>query len=248
MDDLSKRMKEAVKFFWKTRSAQGSTQGKTSGRRDTGNRKAATGGKQLNGISNLIADLLFESGIPRDSVHTEGREGITLPGFFRPTKIWDVLAIVEGNLLAAIECKSLCGPSFGNNYNNRIEEALGCSTDVWTAYREGAFNSSPEPFVGYLLLVEEHPKSTKPVKVNEKNFSVFDEFRDASYIQRSEQSLRRLVRERCYHSASLIVSSKDKGKKGQYSSPSDDLSFERFATLMCGHVKAAYQTINKHKK
>ncbi len=38
-------------------------------------------------------------------------------------KKWDLL-VVEGCLIAAIEFKSQVG-SFGNNYNNRTEEALG---------------------------------------------------------------------------------------------------------------------------
>jgi hypothetical protein len=41
-----------------------------------------------------------------------------LPGYFRPTKEWDLLVILDGNLLASIEFKSQIGPSFGNNYNN----------------------------------------------------------------------------------------------------------------------------------
>jgi hypothetical protein len=64
------------------------------------------------------------------------RAVLTLPGFFRPTKLWDMLVIHEGKLIAAIELKSQVGPSFGNNFNNRTEEAIGNAHDLWTAYRE----------------------------------------------------------------------------------------------------------------
>jgi hypothetical protein len=53
-----------------------------------------------------------------------------LPGFFRPTKEWDLLAIHDGKLLAVIEAKSQVGPSFGNNFNNRTEEAMGSALDL----------------------------------------------------------------------------------------------------------------------
>ena len=43
--------------------------------------------------------------------------------------------VVDGRLLAVIELKSQVGPSFGNNFNNRTEEAIGSAVDFWTAYR-----------------------------------------------------------------------------------------------------------------
>ena len=43
---------------------------------------------------------------------------LTLPGYFRPTKLWDLLVTYKGQLIAAIELKSHVGPSFGNNFNN----------------------------------------------------------------------------------------------------------------------------------
>ncbi len=63
-------------------------------------------------------------------------KSIELPGFFRPTKEWDLLVIKDGKLVVAIEAKSQAGPSFGNNFNNRTEEAMGSALDLWTAFRE----------------------------------------------------------------------------------------------------------------
>jgi hypothetical protein len=56
----------------------------------------------------------------------------TRPGFFRPTKHWDMLVVYRGELVAALEFKSQVGPSFGNNFNNRSEEAIGTAHDLWT--------------------------------------------------------------------------------------------------------------------
>jgi hypothetical protein len=63
--------------------------------------------------------------------------------------------VKDGKLIAAIEAKSQVGPSFGNNFNNRTEEAMGSALDLWTAYREGAFHTSPHPFLGYFFLLED---------------------------------------------------------------------------------------------
>lgn len=188
----------------------------------------------------LVADLLVERGLPESVIFRNGREDLTLPGFFRPTKQWDLIVVASDSLLAAVEFKSLCGPSFGNNYNNRVEEAVGNSTDLWTAYREGAFQTSPRPFLGYLMLLEEAEASTRAVAVHERHFQVFKDYRDASYANGCEESVRRLMRERCYDAACLLLSSKPAGARGGYIEPARDLAFEHFAKLLCNHVLGAY--------
>jgi Restriction endonuclease XhoI len=61
-------------------------------------------------------------GYPEASIYT-GRRVNTIPSFFRPTNDWDIVLVHDGQLLAALELKAQAGPSFGNNYNNRVEEA-----------------------------------------------------------------------------------------------------------------------------
>jgi len=128
MNDLENRVRRAVQHFWRTRRKQAQLQGRKTGRRDTGSRAAVTGGKQIDGFINLMRELLIESELPQDSIHVRKRE-VVLPGWFRPTKEWDLVAVVDGELLAVIEFKSQVG-SFGNNFNNRTEEAIGTATKV----------------------------------------------------------------------------------------------------------------------
>lgn len=184
MKDLEQGLARAIRHFWRVRRRQAKNQGGATGRKDYGERGAVTGGRQLDGIVGLVCDLLVEAGIPDASVIR--RSSVVLPGYFRPTKEWDLLVIVEHRLLAAIEFKSQVGPSFGNNYNNRTEEALGSATDILTAYREGAFQPSEKPWLGYLMILEETKRSVSPVKVDEPFFKVFEEFRGASYAKRYE--------------------------------------------------------------
>lgn len=70
---------------------------------------------------------------------------LELPGYFRPNKKWDLLVVDKNELVIAIEFKSQVGPSFGNNFNNRTEEAMGTALDIWTAYREGVFGAQQAP-------------------------------------------------------------------------------------------------------
>ena len=167
------RLAAAVSQFWQTRARQDTRQGqKTTGARDARNRPAVTGGKHLDGFVQLVQDVLMESGLSRVAVHTRQRD-VVLPGFFRPTKQWDLIAVHDKRLLAVVEFKSQVG-SFGNNWNNRVEEALGNATDLHTAYRAGAFKPSPPPRLGYFMLLQQVPKSTKPVKVKEPLRGVVD--------------------------------------------------------------------------
>jgi len=231
--DLDPRLATAVQHFWQTRDRQAAAQG-SAGERDRGDRSAVTGGAQLDGFVSLVTELLTEAGVPDVSVYR--KKNVELPGYFRPTKEWDLLVVARRQLLASIEFKSQVGPSFGNNYNNRTEEALGSATDLWTAYREGAFKGSPKPWLGYFMLLEESPKSTSPVKVSEPHFPVFPEFRGASYAKRYELFCQRLVRERLYDAACFLLSDRVGGPHGRYRQVSDEIGFDNFIRSLTGHA------------
>lgn len=236
MFDFDAHLRKAVRHFWQTRLAQARRQGTQTGRRDHGARAAVTGGRQMDGFIKLVRTLLVEAGIPNAAVFaTKMRE---LPGYYRPDKEWDLIVVADDILLAIIEFKSQVGPSFGNNYNNRTEEALGNATDLWAAFREGAFKPSQRPWLGYLFLLEKAPGSTRPVRVREPHFPVFQEFRDASYAKRYEILLTKLVRERLYDTACLLLSSEREGSRGMYSEPSQELTFQKFTASLLARAIA----------
>lgn len=235
MIDIDQRLGEAVRHYWETRVKQKDKQGSLTGIRDYGSRGAVTGGAQIDGFVTLMKDLLVESGLPDTTIH---RDKTVLPGFFRPTKEWDLVVVADGHLLATIEFKSQAGPSYGNNFNNRIEEALGSATDIWKAYEKGAFNLSQAPWLGYLMLLEEDPKSTTPVSMSEPHFKVFDEFRDASYAKRYQLFCERLVRERLYDATCFMMSNRAGGLKGEYSESAPELCFRNFAASLMGKAIA----------
>lgn len=239
--DYRDRLAKAVKHFWKVRAQQHKKQGTTTGKKDAGSRSAVTGGKHLDGFIKLLAELLSEAGLPDSTIHTTTT---TLPGYFRPTKNWDLVVVVDELLLASIEFKAHIGPSFGNNFNNRVEEALGNSTDLLTAYREGKFKPSQKPWLGWVMLLEETPKSTSPVRVDEPHFEVFPEFKETSYAKRYELFCERLMRERLYDSTCLILSDESGGLKGRFREPSSEFSFTAFATSLTAHA-SAYSRMRK---
>lgn len=169
---------------------------------------------------------------------------ITLPCYFRPSKDWDLIVKVGDNLIAVIEVKSHVG-SFGNNFNNRVEEALGSATDFWTAFREATFKPSARPWLGYLIMLEDHPDSTRSSGAKKlQHYPVREEFKGVSYAKRYEIFCERLVRERLYDAACFLMSSATGGMSGEYSEPSKELSFANFAAAL-GARAAAFAKLQR---
>lgn len=234
--DYEQKARKAVKAFWKKRKAATQKQIE-SGKADQGERAGVTSGKNMDRFIDLVIDIVRANGLAQAQIH-QRRAVLTLPGYFRPTKLWDLLVIYKGDLIAAIELKSQVGPSFGNNFNNRTEEAIGTAHDLWTAYREDAFGKQPRPFVGWLMMVEDAPKSRSPVKDASPHFPVFAEFKNASYLERYDLLCQKLVQEQLYTTAALIASKRGAATSGEFSEMSAMTGLKTFVTALAGHVAA----------
>ena len=250
LPDLESAVRKAVAHYWNTLSTQG---GKSTDRR-----KHVVGGKQMDEFCKLVEATLHANGLPDASVFTKQKR--VLPGYFRATKDWDLIVVHRGHLVAAVEFKSQVG-SFGNNFNNRTEEAIGNALDLKTAYREGAFGlDRPAPFLGWVMLVEDSEAARKPVKLSEPHFLAFPIFvakdqplrkgdkkdigikgdrarRDGvSYMERYAILLRRLVLEELYDSVALLVSPRGSAEIGRYLEPASDMTMRRLLAALAGHV------------
>lgn len=230
--NLESRFREAVQDFWNTRESQARKQ-RASGKSDAGARAAVTGGKQMGALENLLKDILVAAGLDQRCIKTH--TAVEVPGYYRAEKQWDLLVVVKKRLLMAIELKSHVGPSFGNNVNNRVEEALGGAEDLWTAYRDGRFGRYPAPFLGYFLLLEDCPTVHRPVNVREPHFAVDPVFKGASYARRYEEFGKRLLLERKYTRVCVTLATRDKAT--QITFPAPELSFTPFAAAMEGYVQ-----------
>lgn len=229
--NYEEQTRRAVQTFWVSRSS--ATEGN-----DHGERGNVTGGKNMDGFLDIIRNIVINNGLSDFDLHISQSLYLTLPGFFRPTKRWDVLVVHQGILVAAIELKSQVG-SFGNNFNNRCEEVLGSATDLWTAFREGAFGESPRPFLGYLMLLEDCEQSRKEVNDRSHHFKIFSEFKNASYMKRYEVLCQKLVRERLYDAATLLVSPRTAINSGTYSEMSQLTGMKQFTVALASHVATA---------
>lgn len=242
---------DAVKQFWTGRISKAITS-------QAGGRGSVIGGKNLDAFANLILVVGMYCGLEEGDILVGSKAKQVLPGYFRATKEWDAVVVYKGKLVAAFELKSQVGPSFGNNLNNRSEEVLGSATDFWTAHRERAFSLSASdseldgrvsdtnakpPFLGFLMLLEDCKASTVKVGVKEPHFRVFPEFLGASYAQRYEILLDRIVREKLYTSSCLLLSDRIGGStNGNFATSKDTLSPRSFFADFAAALLSAKET------
>lgn len=104
---LNRRVAKAVASYWATRQSQSAKQ-VSSGQRDQGARSAVTGGAQMDGFIALITELILEAGIKQE--HIFHSTALELPGFYRPTKEWDLLVVRDSQLILAARNKITSWP------------------------------------------------------------------------------------------------------------------------------------------
>jgi hypothetical protein len=208
-------VRTAVESFWQTldRQAKSTTAG------DRGNRAGVTGGKQMDGFAALLVRTALSSGIPPGSIHVHSK--LELPGFFRPEKRWDFVVVDGGNLLAVAELKSQVGPSFGNNFNNRSEEAIGSGFDLSRAFQKRPNPNGKPPWKGWLMLLEDTTKSRSKVGLKQPHFKADSEFRDTSYSDRYGELCRRLVSDGLYSTSAFLLAPRN--RPGEYTEPDQSL-------------------------
>jgi len=231
--NYEERLRQAVRFFWRGRRDAAKKQ-QATGKLDQGNRGAVTGGKNLDAFRDMIVDIVNRYAPEGSEVH-RGKTMVVLPGFFRPTKQWDLLIVFQKRLLAAFELKSLCGPSYGNNANNRCEEAMGSGYDFRKAQSEGLFGRGASPFLGCFILVEDSPGSREPVSAKSPHFPTDKIFHASSYQQRMKILCERMVEQQLYSCASLVVAPNE-SKSGDSSHLSNQTAFRFLLSRLAGHL------------
>ena len=113
------------------------------------------------------------------------------------------------------------GPSFGNNFNNRTEEALGLAADSQMAVERGLFGRL-KPWFGFVMLVERAKGSLGAVRVpSNMPFPADTIFNSASYIDRYRIFFERMVTEGNYDAVALLTA---EAESAEYVEPSASLS------------------------
>lgn len=233
--DYEDAFAQGITDFWSIKTNQqaaadvlGTSTGATHG--------AVRAGKHMAPFEALIRQVVRDAGV---IVDPEPSDTIYLPGFYRETKSWDVVLQYRGHALAIVEAKSQ-GSSLANNFNNRVEEAIGQAADVWKSHERGLLVSGIRPWVGYLMIVEETEQTTaskrllggKAVPTGMVVDPVFD---GMSYAQRYATAFKRLDQERMLDATCVAITN----RSTSYAYPDTWLSFNGFAAQLWGRCQHA---------
>lgn len=196
-----------------------------AGHVDQGARQGITSGKHLDPVASIIRNDLIDAGFNPENVYDQGRK-CTLPGWFRPTKNWDILAFDGPDLVSAIELKSI-NSSFGNNANNRAEESIGSVFDALTSFDEHMFGPcSIPPVMGYAMIVRDCEDSRSVGRgYSSPHFAADPVFNEASYLDRFLILCDRLRRKSLYQAVWLVFADPEIGVAYE---PSSDLTYDKF--------------------
>lgn len=200
----------ALFAYWTARDDARVAQG-ARGVVDQGNRAGVTSGGHLDRVAQLFARVCRKAGAPASEVYYKApaddpfwrpgmKSGYTLPGFFRPTKDWDLVVWANNQPIIVLELKSQNGPSYGNNANNRAEEAIGNAVDLERARVASLIPG--RPWTGYIYVIEDDEISNRPGGNRDPSFLARDpKFASWSYTKRVRELSHRLVQEGHYDGA-----------------------------------------------
>lgn len=159
-------LRRAVQKFWSGR--EGGTQ-------------AAAHDKEF---LRLVAVDLEGLGWPGHVSSHAGDPKALVSGHFRPAKSWDIVCRDgSGKPRICVEFKSQVD-SYGNNENNRYEEALGSGLDVRARHGEHVA-------LGFFLVLCEEEQTTRPTR--ERAPDLDPAFSGSSHVDRREIFARRIT-------------------------------------------------------
>jgi hypothetical protein len=208
---------DALLAYWTSRDAAAAEQ-LARGAKDVGERRGVTSGGHLDRLAQLLGRICIAAGAPADQVYYKAPQGdphrresaamgYTLPGFFRPTKQWDVVVYANDMPIVVLELKSQKGPSYSNNANNRAEEAIGSAVDFMWARDAGLIPG--DAWLGYAYVIEEDDQSRRLRGQRDRGQYPKDAaFQNWSYVDRVRVLAQRLVAAGFYASAWAMATSR----------------------------------------
>lgn len=225
-------LETALSGYWDNKGAQRAA-ALAAGSTAEGTSVSTRGGKHFSPVANLISRFFLEAGYPPESIG-EDVGLVTLPGYYRPAKKWDLVVAYRGVLVAAIELKALGGPSYGNNFNNRVEEALGNAVDLSRA-RVANLVGAEAPWLGYFFVMEDGDGSSKPGSGMETRTAFRPDpiWSKLSYQDKFALTGERLLEEKHYDAVCYLVSSPNQPLARE---PSRILDWEHFSAAITARL------------
>ncbi|WP_030170283.1 PaeR7I family type II restriction endonuclease [Spirillospora albida] len=214
------RLKAALQQWVSVRHEQ-MVKSQAGGNAQEGSRSAVTGGAHLDGLNRLVLDEIEATGAAGLEIRTHRKA--TLPGFYRPTKAWDLLVLQQGSPVLVVEYKSMNG-SEGRNLNNRADEIFGMAEDLRQAELNGLLPKNLRR--AYVFVMGLTPESLSPRKSPTAFGGADPLFAGRSYFERAAIMCQRMRDSGLFHMTWAIGVKEDPLK---WHEPLAGVGWERFA-------------------
>lgn len=199
---------------------------RAGGHAQDGNRSAVTGAGHLDGLNALIVDEIQSTGASDLEIRTNRKA--TLPGYYRPSKAWDLLVLQQGCPVLVVEYKSMKG-SEGKNLNNRADEIFGMAEDLRQAEVNGRLMRNLRR--AYVFVMGLTPESLEPVEVQTAFGGADPIFDGRSYFERAVIMCHRMRESGLFHLTWAVGVRED---PVSWYEPDPDVGWQRFAADLHG--------------
>ena len=195
--------------------------------------------RHMHSLAAFVRQMFIDAGLDQNEVFIDR----AIPGYFRRSKNWDIVAIHKGHLVGVVELKSQVG-SEGNNGNNRIEEALGNSFDAGMAQElNRAFGALPV-WTAFCVVFGSDPSLARPVRTRGVPLFATDPvFEGMTYGDQWAIAVERFVQTGAYSAAWMAVTWLDATGLVDYSEPVPLATAETFWTQIEARVRFAKQAL-----
>lgn len=213
-----------------------------AGKSDTG--AQARNAQHMQSIALFVRQMFIDAGLAETDVTVDS----VVPGYYRRSKNWDVVAMHKGHLVGVVELKSQAS-SPGNNANNRIEEALGSAVDAKAVHElTGAFGNLGI-WAAWCMTFNRDCESGQPIRLTgaqraRLRFPLNDPaFASMTYASQYAAAIERMVSQKVYDAAWMVTTWVNPDGTIGYDEPIATATAETLATQIEGRVRFAIHAL-----
>lgn len=215
-----------------------------AGKSDTG--AQARNAVHMQSIAKFVRQMFIDAGLAESDVTVDS----VVPGYYRRSKNWDVVAMHKGHLVGVVELKSQAS-SPGNNANNRIEEAIGSSVDA-KAVQEltGAFGNLGV-WAAWCMTFSRDCESGDPIRLTgaqraRLRFPLNDPaFDNMTYAKQYATAIERFISQKIYDAGWMVTTWVNSDGTIGYDEPIPTATAQTLSTQIEARVKFALQALSR---
>lgn len=195
--------------------------------------------RHMRQLARFIGQMFIDAGLDESEVFVDG----VIPGYFRRSKSWDIVALHKGHLVGIVELKSQVG-SEGNNGNNRIEEALGNAFDAITTHEMTQVFGDLPMWSAFCMVFGSDATTAREIGMRKRPlFDIDPAFVPMTYGSQLAVTAERFIQTGAYSAGWLVTSWVDNQGHVRYEEPVPTATVDTLWTHIEARVRFAKQAL-----